>query len=79
VPNHNFRDSSLVYSLQKGFKPGPLEVEAGADVRDDLVGGIGLLHVLDLTLEVTRRFLLGAGDSGVEDTCLFLFGGTVVA
>jgi hypothetical protein len=78
VPNHNFCDSSLVYSLQKGFKPRPLEVETGADVRDDFVGGIGFLHVLDLALEITRRFLLGAGDSSVEDTYRFLFRGTVV-
>jgi hypothetical protein len=46
-----------------------MEVEAGADVGDDKVGGVAGSEVLDLALEVL--LLVGGADPGVDDLLLF--------
>ena len=58
----DFRDGC---SLQYGEKSFALEVEAGADVADDLGVRVSFSHESDLPLEV-RRLLLGR-DAAVAD------------
>ena len=71
VLNDNRRDKSAVYLVQKGDKSLPFEIEAGSDVLDDFVLGVGFLQELDLTFEV--GFLVLAGDARVADVALFGF------
>ena len=40
------------------------------------MSGVGLLEVVDLSLEVTRRLLMGTRDPGVDDLNLLLVLGT---
>jgi hypothetical protein len=65
VGNHNFSDQAGVDAVQKGDKAGPVPVEAGADVADELVAGVGGAEVGELPLEV-GALVLGA-DAGVAD------------
>jgi hypothetical protein len=41
VGDHHLLDVSLVNSVQKGLKLGAAPVDAGADVADDVVLGVG--------------------------------------
>lgn len=63
--NHNLSDSALEDELQKGLQSLSVEVEAGADVGEDSVGGVAASEVLDLALEVF--FLVRRADPGVDD------------
>ena len=56
---------SVKRASQKGLKPLALEVEAAADVLDDLGAGAALSEEGDLSLEV--RLLAGGGDATVGD------------
>jgi len=55
----------LVYSFQYGEKSPALEVEAGADVADDLGVRVSCSHESDLPLKVCRLFL--GRDAAVAD------------
>lgn len=65
ICDHNFCDSSLVASFQNGEQTGPLPVETGGDVADELVLRIRFLEVPDLSLEVFLLVL--RRDAGVDD------------
>jgi hypothetical protein len=65
VGHHNAADLAVQDAVQKGLKPLAAEVDATADVADDVVGGIGGLEVLDLPREVGA--LVATGDACVED------------
>lgn len=52
VGNHNLLDHACADSFQKGRKTGPAEVEARADVGDEVVVWVGGAEVGDLAIEV---------------------------
>jgi hypothetical protein len=58
VGNHNFGDMATEYAFQKGLKLKTLPGEAGLNILDNFVLGIGFAD--DLTLEIFR--LMGAAD-----------------
>jgi hypothetical protein len=63
--NDHFFNASSVDAFQKGKKTFAGEVDATGNVLDELVVGVALLEVVDLSLEVFS--LLVGGDSSVDD------------
>jgi hypothetical protein len=63
--NDHFLNASSVDAFQKGKKTFAGEVDAAGNVFDELVVGVALLEVVDLSLEVFS--LLVGGDSSVDD------------
>lgn len=70
VHDHNFADHAAETAFQNGVQalaPLALEVDARADVADDVVVGVGVLERFDLAVEVTSLPLLVGADAGVYD------------
>jgi hypothetical protein len=57
VRNCHFLDTSSDRVVQNGQQPGPLPINAAADVLDDIVGGEQRSHVIFLSLEISSLFL----------------------
>lgn len=77
VGNHNFSEIALERKVQNPLEARPMEVETGSNVGDRSVVGILGLQLLSLSIEITRLFLMGRGDSGVDDVRFLplVFGG----
>jgi hypothetical protein len=69
VGNTHFADISAVDAVQKGFKLGPVVVEAASDFGDDFVCRVGCMKIGDLALKIGA--LLGAADSCIADFRFF--------
>ena len=81
VGNHNLFDAAAHRAVQNGEQAPALEVDAGRNIRNDLVLGIETYEVLALEDEV--GLLLFGRDAGVDDagfgSLLFLAAGRDVA
>lgn len=75
VGNHNLRDHTAVDAFQKGTQAFAVEIDAAANVADELIGGIEGAEGFDLAVEIAGGFLLGAADAGVDDAFTLELGG----
>lgn len=67
VQDHNLADHAVESAFQKGTQALSLKVDAGADVADDIVLGVGRLERFDLPVEVAGGALLGRANAGIDD------------
>ena len=67
VGDHNFADTTLSGTVQKGTQAGVFEVDPATNVFDDFVVGVPFTHKCNLPVEVTCVRLLSRGDSAVGD------------